>query len=95
MFKTFKPTNIVQMLLLRLKGDGNHGVGAHFCAFSHSFMRILAHLKDMCSIRVPLSSTLSISVPTLASLPPETERAKPPCETNVHNQVMFMRSPYR
>jgi len=54
------------------------GVDTHFCVFSHSFMHILAHLKDMCSLRAPLSSTHSISVPTLALLPAEMYCAKSP-----------------
>lgn len=54
------------------------------CVFSHSSMSVLAHLKDMCSLRVPLSSTHSISVPTLALLPPEVGRAKSPVIVRNH-----------
>lgn len=72
LFKTLTSA-FCSTFICRLKGVEDTG---RFCIFSHSLMCILAQMKDMCSIWVPLSSTHSISVPTLALLPPEMGRAK-------------------
>lgn len=67
---------ILSNFVSRLKGV--HDIGKTCFVSFLSFMGCLAHLKDMCSLGVPLSSSHSISVPTLALLPPEVERAKSP-----------------